>query len=59
MAGREKEGDLATTSMEFEYLYRKRRCEILIGGDCISNDVITLFTCFRCLFTFSLVSASR
>ena len=59
MAGREKEGDLATTSMEFEYLYRKSRCEILIGGDYISNDVITLGTCFRRLFTFSLVCASR
>ena len=23
VAGREKEGDLATTSMEFEYLYRE------------------------------------
>ena len=48
VAGREKEkgGELSTTSMEFEYLLRKSRCEMLIGGDDISNDVITLDTCF-------------
>ena len=50
-----KEGELATTSLEFEYLLRESRCEMLIGGDDISNDVITC----RCLFTFPLVSASR
>ena len=32
---------------------------MLIGGDDISNDVITLGMCFQCLFTFALVSASR
>ena len=41
-AGREKEGELATTSLEFEYLHRKSRCEMLIGGNDISNDAITL-----------------
>ena len=46
MARRENEGELATTSLEFEYLRRKSQCEILIGGDDISNDVITLGTCF-------------
>ena len=45
-AGREREGELATTSLEFEYLHRKGRCKMLIGGDDISNDVITLGTCF-------------
>ena len=44
-AGREKEGELANTSLEFEYLHRKSRCKMLIGGDGISN-VITLGTCF-------------
>ena len=39
--GREKEGELATSSLEFEYLHQKSRCEMLIGGDDISND-----TCF-------------
>ena len=58
-AGREKEGELATRSLEFEYLHRKSRCEMLIGGDDISNDVITLKRVFRCLFTFELVSPSR
>ena len=33
-------------SQEFEYLRRKTRCEILIGGDNISNDAITLGTRF-------------
>ena len=45
-AGKEKEGELATRSQEFEYLHQKSRCEMLIGGDDISNDVITLGTCF-------------
>ena len=45
-AGREREGELATTSLEFEYLHRKSRCKMLIDGDDISNDVITLCTCF-------------
>ena len=45
-AGREKGGDLATTSLESEYLHRKSRCEILIGGDDISiYDAITLGSC--------------
>ena len=60
MEGRVQEGDLATTSLEFEYPDRKSRCEMLIGGDyIISNDVIALGTCFQSLFTFSLVSASH
>ena len=42
----EKEGELATTSLEFEYLHRKSRCDMLIGGDDICNDVITIHTCF-------------
>ena len=46
-AGREKEGELATMPLEFEYLHKKSRCELLIGGDDISNDVITLDTCFH------------
>ena len=45
-AGREKDGKLKTKSLEFDYLHRKGRCEMLIGGDDISNDVITLGTCF-------------
>ena len=41
-AGREKEGELATTSLEFECLHRKSWCEMLIGGDDNSNGVRTL-----------------
>ena len=46
MVEKEKEGELATTSLEFEYLHRKSRCEMLIGRDDIRNDVITLGMCF-------------
>ena len=38
--GREKEGELATTSLEL-----KSRCEMLIGGDDISDDITTRGTC--------------
>jgi len=34
-AGQEKEGELVTTSLEFEFLHRKSRCNMLIGGDLI------------------------
>ena len=44
--GQEKEGELATTSLEFEYLHGKSQCQMLIGRDDISNDIITLGTCF-------------
>ena len=46
VAGREKEGELAFTSLEFEYLHRKSQWKIMIGRDDISNDVITLGMCF-------------
>ena len=42
----EPEGELAAARLEFEYLHRKSRCEILIGGDDTRNDVITLGTYF-------------
>ena len=47
-----KEGELATTSLEFKYLHRKSRCKMLIGRGDISNDIITLGMCLQCLFTF-------
>ena len=55
------EKELSTTSLEFDYLHQKYRCEMLIGGDDISNDVITLGTCFsmfvtiRARFCFMLI----
>ena len=61
LAGLEKEGELATTSLEFEYLHRKSRCEMLIGGHVISNDVITLASCFsmfRARFRFALIGGN-
>ena len=63
-SAREKEGELATTSLEFEYLHRKSQCEMLIGGDDISNYVITLGTCFSIFvhicsrFHFALISGN-
>ena len=60
-AGQEKEGELATMSLEFENLHQKGRCEMLIGRDDISKDVITLGTCFsmfvyiRICFCFALI----
>ena len=45
-------------SLEFEYLHRKSLCEMLIGGDDISNDVITLGMCFSMFVeTFTLKEA--
>ena len=51
-------------SQEFEFLHRKIRCEMLIGGDDISNDVITLGTyfsmfvyiCTRFCFTLIIIN---
>ena len=59
--GQEQEQELATTSLEIEYLHRKSLCEMLIGGDDISYDIITLGTCFsmfvyiRAIFHFMLI----
>ena len=44
-AGREEEEALSTTSLEFEHLHGKSRCEMIIGAYDISNDVITPGTC--------------
>ena len=49
-AGQEKERELATITLEFEFLHRKSHCKMLIGGDDISNDIITLGTCFSMIF---------
>ena len=54
LVGQENEGEL----------HRKSRCEMLIGGDGISNEVITLGTCFsmfvynRTRFRFGLIGAN-
>ena len=55
---------LNNSALEFEYLHRKSRCEMLIGGDDISNDLITLRTCFsmfvyiRARFRFALIGSN-
>ena len=56
-ARREKEEKLATTSPEFEYLHRKSRCEMPIGGNDISNDVITLAH-IRARFRLALIGGN-
>ena len=40
-------------SLEFEYLHLKSWFEMLIGGDDVSNDVITPGTCFSMLVNIS------
>jgi len=54
----EKEGELTTASLEFEYLHQKSWYEMLIGGDDITNHshYPSLAHVFQCLFTFMLVS---
>ena len=64
MEGWEKEGELATSSLEFEWVHPKSQCGMLIGGDDISNDVITLGICFsmfvyiRARFRFALIGGN-
>ena len=62
--GREKEGDLATTCLEFDYLHRKKRCEMLFSGDDTSNGFITpgtyfsMFVYIRARFRFALIGGN-
>ena len=43
-------------SLKFEYRLRKRRCKMLIGGDDISNNVITPWCVYiRARFRFALI----
>ena len=42
-----------------EYLHRKSRCEMLIDGDDISNDVIALGTCFHVFFPMFVYFRAR
>ena len=64
LAGREKEGELATTSLEFEYLHWKSWCKMLIGRSDMSNDVSAFGTCFSIFvyilahFDFALTSGN-
>ena len=66
MAGREKEGELATMTLEFEYLHQKKVDvkSLFIGGNDISNDIITLGVCFsmfvyiRACFPFTLIGGN-
>ena len=49
-----EEGEVATTSLEFEYLHGKSRWEMLIGGYDINNDVITLGALLMFVYIFLL-----
>ena len=51
VAGQEKEGELATMSLEFQYLHGKSRCEML--------NALPSTRVFQCLFKFVLVSTVR
>ena len=57
-SGQEEEGELATMSLKFENLHRKSQCEMLIGGDDISNDVIALGLCSHVFFNVCFHSPS-
>ena len=64
--GKRKESLQLRLSLKFEYLHRKSRCEMLIGGDDISNDHYPFCgTCFsmfffyiRTLFRFALIGGN-
>ena len=62
--GWEKGGEVATMSLEFEYLHPKIQCEMLISRDDISNEIITLGMCFSMLvysrahFYFTLIGGN-
>ena len=49
--GQEKEGELATMSLEFQYLHGKSRCKML--------NALPSTRVFQCLFKFVLVSTLR
>ena len=51
-----KERRPCNTSLKFDSLHRKRRCKMLIGGDDISNNVITpWYVYIRARFPFALI----
>ena len=68
VAGQEKKRELATTSLEFEYLHQKNWSKMLIGGDDIivmlSIPLVHAFTCFslflyiRTDFSFALIKGN-
>ena len=58
VAGQEKKRELATTSLEFEYLHQKNWSKKLIGGDDISYVVNTLGSCLHMFFIVCLHSRS-
>ena len=58
-AGPEKEGELATTSLEFEYLHGKVDEKYRLAEMTFVMTSLPLARVFQCLSTFALVSASR
>ena len=58
-AGPEKEGELATTSLEFEYLHGNVDAKYWLAEMTFVMTSLPLARVFQCLFTFALVSASR
>ena len=59
VAGPEKEGELATTSLEFEYLHGNVDAKYWLAEMTFVMTSLPLARVFQCLFTFALVSASR
>ena len=57
--GREKEGELATMSLNFGYLHRKVDAKCWLAKVTLVVTSLSFARVFQCLFTFVLVSASR
>ena len=58
----QKERELATTSLEFDYLHQKSQCKMMIGGMTLvmmSLPSRVLSHVFHFLFTFALILASH
>ena len=52
------QNSVATTSLEFKHLYRKSRCEMLIGEMTLVRTSLPLTRLFQCLFTFALIGGN-
>ena len=54
----EKEGELATTSLEFQYLHQKVDEKCWLAKMTLVTTSLSLVCVFQCLFTFSFISTS-
>ena len=57
-AGREKEGKLVTTSLEFEYLHQKVDAKCWLAEMTLVMSSLPLTRVFQCLLTFALIGGN-